>query len=137
MEFNGTIHKICETVQVNATFKKRDVVLTIVNTGKDGVDYPEFISFQFVQDKCDLLNEKKEGDAVQILFNLKGRKWISPQGEEKYFNTLDAWQIHSDPMAQLPDLKPQPTQAAPAQQAQAAPNPSTTYQNESEDEVPF
>jgi len=109
MEFNGTIHKICDAVQVNATFKKRDVVLTVVNTGKDGVDYYEFISFQFVQDKCDLLNDKKEGDAVQVLFNLKGRKWISPQGEEKYFNTLDAWQIHMD-------------QKAPAAAQQASPS---------------
>ena len=55
--------------------------------------YTELITFQFVQDKCDLLNEKKEGDAVKILFNLKGRKWTNPQGEVKYFNSLQAWRI--------------------------------------------
>jgi len=137
MEFNGTIHKIFDAVQISATFKKRDVVLTVVNTGKDGVDYSEFISFQFVQDKCDLLNEKKEGDAVQVLFNLKGRKWISPQGEEKYFNTLDAWQIHMDQMAQLPDLKPQPEhQETPQQSTQAAPNPGASL-DDLDSNVPF
>ena len=118
MEFNGTIHKICDAVHISDTFKKRDVVLTIVNTGKDGVDYPEFISFQFVQDKCDLLNDKKEGDAVQVLFNLKGRKWISPQGEEKYFNTLDAWQIHMDQQEPA-----SPPQASPSKMAELPKEP--------------
>jgi len=118
MEFNGTIHKIFDAVHISDTFKKRDVVLTVVNTGKDGVDYPEFISFQFTQGKCDLLNDKKEGDAVQVLFNMKGRKWISPQGEEKYFNTLDAWQIHMD--QQAPAAAPQ---ASPSKMAELPKEP--------------
>jgi len=105
MEFNGTIHKIFDAVQISATFKKRDVVLEVIETSSKGESYPQYISFQFVQDKCDLLNDKKEGDAVQVLFNMKGRKWISPQGEVKYFNTLDAWQIHMD--QQAPAAAPQ------------------------------
>jgi len=28
-----------------------------------------------------------------VSFNLRGREWTSPQGEVKYFNTLDAWRI--------------------------------------------
>jgi len=26
---------------------------------------------------------------------LRGREWTSPQGEVKYFNTLDAWRVEA------------------------------------------
>jgi hypothetical protein len=28
-----------------------------------------------------------------VSFNLKGREWISPAGEAKYFNTVEAWRV--------------------------------------------
>jgi hypothetical protein len=40
-------------------FKKRDVVTT-------DEQYPQHISVQFVQDKCDLLNSFQVGEAVKI-----------------------------------------------------------------------
>ena len=30
---------------------------------------------------------------MEVSFNLRGREWTSPQGEVKYFNSLDAWRI--------------------------------------------
>ena len=51
------------------------------------------IKFEAVQDKCDLLNNFNVGDLVDVDFNLKGRKWTNPQGEVKYFNSLQAWRI--------------------------------------------
>jgi hypothetical protein len=33
------------------------------------------------------------GQSVEVSFNLKGRLWTSPQGEDKYFNSLEAWRI--------------------------------------------
>ena len=35
MEFNGTIHKIFDAVQISATFKKRDVVIETSETKGD------------------------------------------------------------------------------------------------------
>jgi hypothetical protein len=32
-------------------------------------------------------------DQIEVSFNLRGREWTSPQGEVKYFNTLEAWRI--------------------------------------------
>ncbi|HEY1040372.1 MAG TPA: DUF3127 domain-containing protein, partial [Bacteroidia bacterium] len=29
----------------------------------------------------------------KVSFNLRGREWNSPQGETKYFNTIDAWRL--------------------------------------------
>jgi len=140
MDFTGIIHKIAETVQISATFKKRDVVLESSET-KGETTYTELITFQFVQDKCELLDKYKVGDSVEVGFNLKGRKWTSPQGEDKYFNTLQAWMIHSDKGEELPI--PQAAQPMPTQAAQAAPSlglvdPVQPLASEPlEDEVPF
>ena len=92
MDFTGTIHKICDTVHIKETFKKRDVVIESSETKGDKT-YTELITFQFIQDKVDLLDGFKVGDEVSLGFNLKGRKWTSPQGEDRYFNTLQSWMI--------------------------------------------
>jgi hypothetical protein len=49
--------------------------------------------FQLTQDKCSLLDAFMEGQQVEVSFNLKGREWTSPQGEVKYFNTLEAFRV--------------------------------------------
>jgi len=89
LELSGKVLEILETQDVSATFKKREFVIEYVER-----QYPEFIKFECVQDKCDLLDEFKVGDEVKVEFNLKGRKWTSPAGEVKYFNTLQAWRIN-------------------------------------------
>ena len=49
--------------------------------------YPQMIMVEFVQDKCDLLNNFAVGQDVKVAINLRGREWINPQGEAKYFNS--------------------------------------------------
>ena len=39
------------------------------------------------------------GDAVRLDFSLRGREWRSPQGDVKYFNSLDVWKI--EPVASM------------------------------------
>ena len=54
----------------------------------------------------------KLASQVNVGFNLKGRKWTSPQGEEKFFNTLQAWMIRHvkedlpKPQAETPNAAP-------------------------------
>lgn len=48
---------------------------------------------QLVNDKCSLLDNIYAGTKVNVSYNLKGREWNSPQGETKYFNTIEAWKI--------------------------------------------
>ena len=55
--------------------------------------YPQFVLFQTTQKKVEILISFKVGDFVQVEFNLRGREWISPSGEYKYFNSLEAWKI--------------------------------------------
>ncbi|HEX2900697.1 MAG TPA: DUF3127 domain-containing protein, partial [Bacteroidia bacterium] len=33
------------------------------------------------------------GEKIEVTFNLRGREWTNPQGEKKYFNTLEAWRV--------------------------------------------
>jgi hypothetical protein len=48
---------------------------------------------ELVNDKCRILDNFQEGTEVTAKINLRGRKWTNPQGIDKYFNTLQAWQV--------------------------------------------
>lgn len=88
MEVTGTLKVKFETQKVSDRFQKRDFVLiTEANT-----PYPQYVSFQVTQDKCNVLDQFSEGEELRVQFNLRGREWNGPQGV-KYFNTLDAWRI--------------------------------------------
>ena len=89
MNISAKILEIFETTKVTDTFKKREFVVEY----SENPQYPEFIKFEFIQEKCDLLDSYSIGEEVDISFNLKGRKWTDPQGTDKYFNTLQAWKI--------------------------------------------
>ena len=90
METTGTIKVIQETQVVSDKFRKREFVLTTEGT----TPYPQHVSFQVTQDKCDLLDTYQVGQSVKVQFNLRGREWNGPQGV-KYFNTLEAWKLES------------------------------------------
>ncbi len=90
MEITGTLKVKFEAQQVSEKFKKRDFVVTDNST-----QYPQHIIIQLTQDKCGLIDSYNEGDDVKVYVNLRGREWTSPQGEIKYFNTIEAWKIES------------------------------------------
>ena len=88
MEVLGRVKLINPVQQVSASFKKRELVVTTEE------QYPQHILIEFAQDKCDLLNNLQVGQQVKISINLKGREWTNPQGETKYFNSIQGWQIN-------------------------------------------
>lgn len=89
MEVTGILKVKYDTQQVSDKFKKRDFVMTI----EPGSPYPQHVTFQLTQDKVSLVDNFNVGDEMKVSFNLRGREWNSPQGETKYFNTIDAWRI--------------------------------------------
>ena len=89
MNISAKIIEIFDTAKVTDSFKKREFVVEY----SENPQYPEYIKFEFIQEKCDLLDSYTIGEEVDISFNLKGRKWTDPQGTDKYFNTLQAWKI--------------------------------------------
>lgn len=88
MEVIGKV-KLIGDVQTfgSSGFRKRELVVTTDE------QYPQMIMIEFVQDKTDLLNNYKVGQDVKVSINLRGREWINPQGEAKYFNAIQGWRI--------------------------------------------
>ncbi|WP_179353001.1 DUF3127 domain-containing protein [Winogradskyella vidalii] len=90
MEVQGRIKMVGETQTFGSNgFRKREVVVTTEE------QYPQHIMVEFVQDKTDLLNSYKVGQQVKININLRGREWVNPQGETKYFNSIQGWRIEA------------------------------------------
>ena len=88
MEVSGKIKWIDEVKTYGSNgFRKREVVVTTEE------QYPQHILVEFVQDKCELLNSYQVGQNVKIGINLRGREWVNPQGETKYFNSVQGWRI--------------------------------------------
>ena len=88
MEVIGIIKLVGATQEIGAKgFRKRELVVTTVE------DYPQMLMIEFTQDKVDLLNNFSQGQSVKVAINLRGREWINPQGEAKYFNSLQGWKI--------------------------------------------
>ena len=113
MEITGKIKFIDETKTYgNNGFQKRELIITTND------DYPQPICIEFVQDKCTLLDNYSVGQDVKVGINLKGREWKSPEGETKYFNSIQGWRIDADK-----DEKP-------------APEPPKTEEEE-DDDLPF
>lgn len=125
MEITGKIKLIDQTKEYGSNgFRKRELVITTEE------QYPQSIMVEFVQDKCDLLNAFAVGQSVKIGINIRGREWVSPQGETKYFNSIQGWRIESMGAAEAtPDLPPSP----PAD----AFEPATDLNKNEPDDLPF
>ncbi|WP_417884885.1 DUF3127 domain-containing protein [Zunongwangia sp.] len=124
MEVQGKIKMIGETKTFgNNGFRKREVVVTTEE------QYPQHLLVEFVQDKTDLLNSYQVGQQVKIGINLRGREWVSPQGETKYFNSIQGWRIENlqeqQPVGQ--NVPPPADQFEPAQD----------FNDEEYDDLPF
>ena len=90
MEVQGKIKMVGETQTFGSNgFRKREIVVTTEE------QYPQHIMVEFVQDKTDLLNAYQVGQQVKININLRGREWVNPQGETKYFNSIQGWRIEA------------------------------------------
>ena len=124
MEVQGKIKSIGETQTFGSNgFRKRELVITTEE------QYPQHILVEFVQDKTDLLNNYKVGQDVKISINIKGREWINPQGEAKYFNSIQGWRIESfqnESSGEIPPIPPMD-----------AFEPVTDLNEEDHDDLPF
>lgn len=103
MEVQGRIKLIGETQTFgNNGFRKREVVVTTEE------QYPQHLMIEFVQDKTDLLNSYQVGQQVKVSINLRGREWVNPQGETKYFNSIQGWRIEALENEASGDVPPVP-----------------------------
>lgn len=125
MEVQGRIKMIDETKTFgNNGFRKREIVITTEE------QYPQHILVEFIQDKCDLLNNYSVGQPVKVSINLRGREWTNPQGETKYFNSIQGWRIENlQSEAQDGNMPPVPPMEAF--------EPADDLNEEDHDDLPF
>jgi len=90
-EITGKVIDILPVNQVSDKFRKREFVIEKKEAGGSAV-FVDYIKFQLVQDKCDLINESFLNEEIRIWFNLKGNRW-ERDGKVNYFTNLDAWKI--------------------------------------------
>jgi len=124
MEIQGQIKKIFPSEYVGANgFEKRDLVITTIE------QYPNDIIIQFTQQRCDLLDSLQVGQNVKVYINIRGREWTNPQGETKYFNTIEGWKIEVIQTTNVANQQPvQQALQQPVAQAVPAPSPQRAPQ---------
>ena len=105
----GVLHKKYDTEQKTEKFTSREFVLKVEGSKPE---YPEYIKFQMIQDRCELIDNIDEGAEVEVSFDLKGKAW-----NDKWFTNLQAWKIQPTSVVNKPsDLK------TPAEQKDAMDN---------------
>jgi|TARA_B110000263_G_scaffold249557_1_gene267517 hypothetical protein len=123
MEIIGKIKWLDEVKTYGSNgFRKREIVITTEE------QYPQHILLEFIQDKCDLLDSFQVEQNVKVGINIKGREWVNPEGQTKYFNSIQGWRIENINSAQS-ETPPLPSESGF--------EPSSSEDNEVEDDLPF
>lgn len=123
MEISGRIKWIDEIRTYGSNgFRKKELVITTQE------QYPQNILIEFTQEKCELLDKYEIDDNIKIGINIRGREWINPEGQTKYFNSIQGWRIEK---IEIPDIENKPesfiiNNESPPQDV-----------NEEEDDLPF
>ncbi|MFY8097061.1 MAG: DUF3127 domain-containing protein [Flavobacterium sp.] len=130
MEVIGKIKVINPIQEVSASFKKRELVVTTEE------QYPQHILIEFTQARVDDLNSYQVGEPVKVSINLRGREWVSPQGETRYFNSIQGWRIERMATASS-GTSASSAQMMPPMPAADAFEPATNFNEEEHDDLPF
>ena len=100
MEISGKIKWIDEVRTYGSNgFRKKELVITTQE------QYPQNILIEFTQEKCELLDKYEIDDNIKIGINIRGREWINPEGQTKYFNSIQGWRIEK---IEIPDIENKP-----------------------------
>jgi len=81
-EVEGKLFKKFDTESKSEKFQAREFVIET-----DG-QYPQYVKFQLVQDRCSAIDPLNEGEMIKVYFDLRGRQW-----QDKFFTNLNAWRV--------------------------------------------
>lgn len=90
-ELTGKLIAKFDVAQRSETFKVREFVVEKTDE-INGKSISNFIKFQCVQDRTNIVDRVNIGDEIKVFFNLKGTRW-EKDGRVSYFTNLDAWRI--------------------------------------------
>ena len=86
LTIKGAVKLINEVKMISDRFSVREFVITTLDP-----KYPQDILFQAVNDKIDMVTPLRNGQVVEVSFNLRGREFNG-----RYYNTLDVWKVTHD-----------------------------------------
>ena len=87
-ELSGTVSKVLDLQTFSSGFTKREFVV------RTSDEYPQQVKFECIKERCALLDEVREGDAVSVTFNIRGSEY-----KGKFFVNLQAWKLAKGPAA--------------------------------------
>ena len=90
-ELTGKLLEKFNPIQRTETFKIREFVIE-KSEEVNGKTITNFIKFQCVQDRTNIIDRVNVGDEIKVYFNIRGSKW-EKEGRTSYFSNLDAWRI--------------------------------------------
>ena len=135
-ELTGKLIVKNDTQQITATFQKREFVIETEENNAGRV-FTDYIKFQLMQDKCNILDQYNLGDTIKVTFSIKGNKW-EKEGNVNYFTNLNAWRIES---GSTEHVDPFAAEAAAQAQAEAAiyggDSSSSSSVDTNNDDLPF
>lgn len=126
MELQGTVKKIFDTQTFASGFQKRELILLTQE------QYPQPISIEFLSEKIMLLDSLIEGDQVKVGINIRGREWMNPEGQVKYFNSITGWRLEK-----ITNSSFEPTHAIASEIPQTTPSNDNPFADDEEDDLPF
>ncbi|MDR6548509.1 hypothetical protein J2810_004599 [Chryseobacterium rhizosphaerae] len=124
MELTGTVKRVGDLQTFASGFQKRELVILTQE------QYPQPIMIEFLSDKISLLDTIQENTDVKVGINIRGREWVSPQGETKYFNSIVGWRLENLSTTQ-------PTHAEPSAGQPTQPESENPFAGDDDDDLPF
>jgi len=127
-KITGRIHELSEPEAKSEKFTVQTVVLETYGDNDTNRQYPQYVELQAANANCEKLTPFDLGEVVTVSFDIRGRQWMKPNGNEvKYFNTLNLFRVDAGDTTQqvssaYATSTPAPRRAAP--KAPAAPAPA-------------
>jgi len=115
MDITGKLIEKFDVTTYGESFKKQEFVVETDDK------YPQTIKMQATQDNIEKIAKCNIGQEYTFHFNLRGRKWESPDNKIIYFNTIEVWRVE------------QSEQEVEAEEIISAPVDSSIFQ----DDLPF
>lgn len=95
LKINGKVKLLMDAQSFDSGFTKREFVVTTQE------QYPQDVKLECTQQRVSLLDSLKEGDNVDVFFNVRGNEYNG-----RYFVNLQAWKIEA--AGSTPAPAPQP-----------------------------
>ena len=90
-QITGKVAEVYPINRVNERFRKREFVIEHKDSSS-GQAYVDFIKFQLIQEKCELIDESWLRQDVTVTFNIKGNRW-EKNGIANYITNLNALSV--------------------------------------------